>query len=415
MMIAPVKIKLSQENVLFKALLLTLTFSYIFSLKFISFEWMPATRLVFLLCTFSVGINVYYFFKRDIVKNPYYYLVLISVFSYVLVQTILLATDYGMLSKIIVFTVFTLYVAGAATFFFRDVEHFLRVLSICCSFQALMVYVSFFSPGYRDWLSSIMVEGGNIPFSDPFRVPGFSTGSGASLALTISVGVFSSMALYWQTVKLKTKLLYLFASLFMCVSCILVGKLGLFLSVFYILVFFTMSCTNLMHTGYILLSLISILCLIYLSLDIDWESVAYPLERSFSIFLKGEDSTVNALNEMPIPPIDMQTILGTGLASTANGLNASGSDIGYVQTYYGFGLLMSGLFYVSLLLYLMKNIFKIINRDARLLCFVFFVPLFIMELKEPFITKITYPFTLFVLIFLSKKKEYYNFSNENPH
>ena len=62
-------IKTSQEGFLFKSLLLVLTFSYLFQLKFLKFEWMPATRFVFLLCTLAIGIKLLYFFKKDIEKN----------------------------------------------------------------------------------------------------------------------------------------------------------------------------------------------------------------------------------------------------------------------------------------------------------------------------------------------------------
>ncbi len=310
-----------------------------------------------------------------------------------------------MLSKIIVFLVFTLYMAAAASMFFRDVKHFLNVITICCSIQAVMIFVSFLFPAYRDWLGGVLVEGGNIPFSSPFRVPGFSNGSGATLALTISIGVFSSMALYWQATKIKPKLLYLFLSLFMTTSCIVVGKLGLFLGVFYIFVFFIMSSDNLKHTIFILFSSVAVISTIYFSLDIDWDAIAYPLERSFSIFLKGEDSTVGALAKMPIPRIEVTTIVGTGLASTTNGFNASGSDVGYVQTYYGFGLIVAILFYCSLFMYLIRNILKLPTSKNKVLCMIFFIPLFLIEFKEPFITKIVYPMVLLIIIFLSQKQK----------
>ena len=397
-------IKTSQEGFLFKSLLLVLTFSYLFQLKFLKFEWMPATRFVFLLCTLAIGIKLLYFFKKEIEKNIIFYFFQFSVFLYVIFQAILLPTDFGMLSKIIVFLVFTLYMAAAASFFFNDVRHFLKVIMICCCIQSVMIFISFIFPAYRDWLSTVMVEGGNIPLTDPFRVPGFSTGSGASLALTISAGVFASMALYWRSTMLRRKILYLFVSLFMSASCILVGKLGLFLSLFYTLIFFIIASSNLKDTFIIVLAFFLSLFILYLSLEIDWEAIAYPLERSFSIFIKGEDATAGALAKMPIPALEIKTIIGTGLAAKANGLNASGSDIGYVQTYYGFGLIVSILFYATLFIYLVKNIIRLPNSTNKLLCAVFFIPLFIIELKEPFITKIIYPLILLILIFLSKKE-----------
>ncbi|WP_159818022.1 hypothetical protein [Colwellia sp. 20A7] len=397
-------IKTSQEGFLFRSLLLVLTFSYLFQLKFLKFEWMPATRLVFLLCTLSIGIKLLYFFKKDIEKNIIFYFFQSCVFLYVICQAILLPTDFGMLSKIIVFLVFTLYIAVAASFFFRDIQHFLKVVMICCCIQSVMIFISFIFPAYRDWLSTIMVEGGNIPLTDAFRVPGFSPGSGAGLALTISAGVFASMALYWRSTMLKRKLLYLFVSLFMSASCILVGKLGLFLSFFYIFIFFIIASSNLKHTFFIVLMFFLSLFILYLSLEIDWEAIAYPLERSFSIFLKGEDATAGAIAKMPIPALEITTIIGTGLVTNANGLNASGSDVGYVQTYYGFGLVVSILFYSSLFFYLARSITSLTNSVNKLLCIVFFIPLFIIEFKEPFITKITYPIILLILIFLSQKE-----------
>lgn len=398
-------LKKSQESFFSQVLLLTLSFAYLFGLKFLKFEWMPATRLVLLICTLTVGLKLLYFFKKDIEKNIIFYLFQTSILFYVICQVILLPTDFGMLSRIIVFLVFTLYIAAAASMFFRDVDHFLKVLTICCSFQAFMVFVSFLSPTYREWLAGVMVEGGNIPFLNPFRVPGFSTGSGASLSLILSTGVFATMSLYWQARKFKYKLFYLFLSIFITVSCIVVGKLGLFLSFIYICLFFFMSSGNLKHTSLIILSFVIALLLVYSSLDIDWDAIAYPIERSFSIFLKGEDSTLGALTEMPIPPIEISTIIGTGLASTPSGYNASGSDIGYIQNYYGFGLIVATLFYGSLFYYLTSNIFRLLKSRSKVLCMIFFIPLFLIEFKEPFVTKVAYPIVLLILIFLSQKQQ----------
>lgn len=393
-----------KNNLAFQLILFFLTFSYLFNLKFLNFEWIPATRLVLILCFLTLGLKLAYFFKGEIERNSLFYVAQVSAFIYIIAQIFFLPTDLGMLSKIVVFLVFTIYVAGAGALIFNGVNHFLKVLVACCTLQACMVFISFVFPGYREWLSGVMVEGGNIPFSDPFRVPGFSTGSGASLALALSIGVFSAMSLFWKDNRLSIRLFYFILAIFITSSCIFVGKLGLFLCSFYILSFLLVSFKSIKHVGVIFLCLSGVAFLVFLFFDIDFETISYPLERSFSIFIKGEDSSVEAIRGMPIPPIDIETIAGTGLASTPSGLNASGSDVGYIQTYYGFGLVFSIVFYLSMFLYLLKNIYMLENRSNRLICFLFFVPLFIIEFKEPFVTKISQPIVLFILIFLSRRE-----------
>jgi hypothetical protein len=405
MKVPTLTVRISKEGILFNALLVVFTFSFIFNLKFIGLEWMPAIRLVFIICTIFAGIKIAYFFSRDVKENIFFYLTQVFILIYVGIQSFLLPTDLGMLSKIIVFLVFTVYLAAAASFFFRDVEHFLRVIAACAVIQAILVYFSFLSPEYRQWLSGVMFNSGNIPFEDPFRVPGFSTGSGATLALALSIGTFSCMALYWMATSVRAKLLFLFSALFITFSCLFVGKIGLFLSAYSIMTFVVIGARDIKSTVFIFTVLLFFSFSIFLYIDIDFESIAYPLQRSFSIFIEGDDASLNALKEMPVPPIDASTIVGTGLAADQYGYNASGSDIGYIQTYYGFGLAFAVLFYVSFLSYLVIYIAKLRSKRNLILCLFFFAPLFIIEYKEPFISKVTYPFVLLVMLHLSRNED----------
>src|SRR5262249_46557179 len=110
---------------------------------------------------------------------------------------------------------------------------------------------------------------------------------------------------------------------------------------------------------------------------------------SLGVFQRGAaDPVLNDLVGQPVPPVTLETLLGTGLVVDRYG-NASGNDSGYIQTYYALGLVMAAVFYLAVAALMLK--YAIRARYAfPLMALV--ASMFIVEYKEPFVFKYTYPF-----------------------
>lgn len=384
-----------------------ITFLYLFNIKFLAASWMPTGRLVFLVMLIFYGVSGSVFLKKEIGRYPLYFILLLFVLLYVTVQSFLIQyTDFSLISKMIVFCIFSLFTAAMTSKLFPNVKVFLQSIALACVFQAMMVYISFFVVGYSDWLSSILVESSNIPFSNASRVPGFSNSSGSALSLSLSLGVFSLMSLFYCSSNSFQRSACLSGSVFILLSCIFVGKLGLFLSFYFILaIFFLESLRRPMFALKILIAgSITLFILIKFTFVGDLGQFTYVVERSFALFMGNEDSTLNALKSMPIPALDVNTMVGYGITTDPKGINAANSDVGYVQTYYALGFIFSLIFYIPLFFYLLVKVTAVKDKAYRLLSFVLFIPLFIIELKEPFITKLGYSFVIFSFLFIANKR-----------
>jgi hypothetical protein len=107
------------------------------------------------------------------------------------------------------------------------------------------------------------------------------------------------------------------------------------------------------------------------------------------IFLRGrETGSWTDLKHMPIPPLTSDTFAGTGRLE-AMGANASGSDSGFVQTYFALGLPMTVLVYAG---FFGSAAVLTASSKSPVRYSVLFLAMLIAEIKEPFLFKYTLPF-----------------------
>lgn len=393
-------------------------FLYIFNVKLLAATWMPTGRLVFLITVIIYGVSGVIFIKKEIKKYPLYFISLFFVLVYVMVHFLFTGGLYfGLISKMIVFCAFSLFMAAMVSHIFPSSKLFIQSMALACFFQSVMVYISFLSPDYRAWLSSVLIESSNIPLTYAKRVPGFSNSSGSALSVLLSLGVFALMSLYYCTSKFVQKIIFLLGALFILSSCIFVGKLGLFLSIYFIFAIFFLEFVRRPVFVFKILTItfIALFILIKFTSLADFAHVTYAIERSFSLFMENEDSTLTALKAMPIPVLDINTLVGYGMIINSKGVSATGSDIGYIQNYYALGFIVSLIFYISLFMYLLARIIAVKHGPYRFLSLVLFIPLFIIELKEPFITKLGYSFVIFSFIFIVSKSSRYSLSTASAY
>ena len=177
----------------------------------------------------------------------------------------------------------------------------------------------------------------------------------------------------------------IFSMILSLVSCVAVGRIGLLLSVIFMGMFllserFRPGAALLLLVFSVSLYLITNNYLILLLAD-DF-SLEYFRTWAFGFFT-GNDSTIEAIFDMPIPPFNIETIHGSGLVSLIDGSNPSGHDSGFIQAYYSMGLPFTILlyaFYLYVLFYVMSW-FPILMRIALVIVF------FAIEAKEPFLFK----------------------------
>lgn len=126
------------------------------------------------------------------------------------------------------------------------------------------------------------------------------------------------------------------------------------------------------------------------------------------IFFKGigEGSTVDVIRNMPIPPLNWETFLGTGIVQgmTKSGLNLQ-HDMGYIQTYSALGLLGALYYYFWTFGFFAHEIHDIQEKETRIILWAFLLFMIIAEWKEPFLRKTPNAMVLMTSTMLRQKDD----------
>ena len=116
-------------------------------------------------------------------------------------------------------------------------------------------------------------------------------------------------------------------------------------------------------------------------------------------------SVYTSLKAQEVAPIDFDTFLGTGFY---HGWSATGSfsrsDTGYLQCYFGYGLMMTIFFYSFLYFYFIKSWAFIKEKKLSTIMLFFFFAIVIGEGKEPYIHHFGEPFVFLMVCLLCEKE-----------
>ena len=83
------------------------------------------------------------------------------------------------------------------------------------------------------------------------------------------------------------------------------------------------------------------------------------------------------------------------------------SDIGFIRILYGFGIIGSILFYGFFIFVFLKMIQKLEKIEEKLIIIIFAILLFITEIKEPFLFKVSInSFILLLFLFINFNPSY---------
>lgn len=383
-------------------------FMYLYNVSFLSLDGVTTTRIAIVA---FVGLLI---IKRNCMKEVFRFyrkelIVLLLFLPFIIWNLIHYWIGHGVdstqFARSFYFFLYVIILSPIVAIVIGDRTRFLYAVFFSGIAQACLVYIHFVMPEYRGWLYTIVRETGNVSLLSEVRSAGFSNGASSALSLVVSLSVFCGMVLYTETKDVLAKIFLLLGTLLIMSSTILIGRLGLIMSFYFFATIFLIKLSALKNIiGIALVSLVVMLFLGQLAFEYLAQNDKFEtsvIGWAFSI-LNNDDVTVERLSHMTIPPLNINNIfIGNGVVKLSNGFNASGSDIGYIQTYFAVGLVMTIYFYIFLLSYLIKHLRKV---SSKLIPLVLLAPLMIVELKEPFVFKYMYPFFILVFFYLSTRK-----------
>ena len=381
-----------------------LMFFYLYNVSFLSFNFITTTRIAII---FFIGIliispssskNMIHAIKRD----KLYFLLFIPFIVWNFIHFRFGYGDQTQFGRSIYFFIYVIICAPLIAVLLKTRERFLVTVFISGLIQAFFVYVSFIVPEYKDWLATVVQETGNVPLRSKVRSAGFSNGASSSLSLVISLSVFSGMLIFKETKHILNRCLVLLGVIFIFASTIFVGRIGLLMSAYFIITILLISFSNIKNFLVVAITLGCLAVIGPISYEFFSQNTKFEdrvLGWAFSV-LTGDDVTVYSLTQMNIPSLSVNNFLfGNSNVKLPNGLNAAGSDIGYIQTYFASGLLMSIYFYFLFAIYMLK---QMLRSSSFVIGLLLLLPILLLEIKEPFIFKYMYPFFTLVYFYLSQ-------------
>lgn len=382
-----------------------LIFCIIYNFSFLRLPGLTSGRVVFVfICIKSI-----YDYKstRSNINLVRFLSFLALLFTASLIQY-LNSMDFIQSSRILWFSIYSIITPFLLRKYILNLEEFLYSILFATSLQSIIAINSFLNPSFKESILNTIVVGGNDIGDLIYRAIGFSSSSGAALSVTQFCGVFAGLMLFKYSYNTVVRSPIIWLGILCCLlSTLIIGRTGLIISLLSIF-YFLFSIIN--SKKIIIISIIAIMISQINFISILESKTNGILGFETDIFLNWIDdglelennSTAIAIKEMPIPPLSLRTILGTGeVFDFRFRKNASGNDSGYIQTYYSSGLILAIAFYISYFLFLFKE-----TKSKNLFSHLFIIILmFIIEIKEPFIFKYVLPFFILNLILLTNKRE----------
>lgn len=274
--------------------------------------------------------------------------------------------------------------------------------------QAILILYSYVSFDYRIWLSDLLVQGGNIPLTTGGQVPGFSNSSGALLSVNQAAAVFCALYAARLAGSARSVWAHTAAAFAMLLSTLVVGRTGLLLSIAFFILFAAVNRGR-HRTAIVILTLTgAAIGLAVVGNFVSWVSEVNPdvtntIEWVADLGRGTETGFVTDIRSQGLPTMTLlEVLVGTGTV-TANDAseNASGSDSGYVQTYYALGAISGTIFYGVFAWLLWQYLRR--SRESIVLG-ALVIAMFVVEVKEPFIFKYSLPFVALSLCRLSVRE-----------
>lgn len=383
---------------------LILIFALLYDINFVLFPSITTTRLAFLSL---VLLNIKN--RNPFPRAPFYFLgIVFFIFVVSLVQFIF-SSDSSQSSRLFWFSLYGIITPFLLEKHLKNRNEFLFLISLAVSLQAILSIFSFINPSVKGLFYNLIIFTSNYDETETIRATGFASIGGAGLSVIQSTGIIATLILMKLNSFSFVKSALLWGLIFVIAgSTFIIGRTGLFISIFAIGVYI-LSCKfkskNILLAcliGFVFYQINFVGMIEKLTSNVDGFNVDVFTNWIDNAFRIKDNTTADNLGGMPIPDLELRTILGTGRVVHESGEgNASMNDSGYIQTYYSLGILAAFLFYSSYFLFLFEQIKM---RNSKSLYILLFITALI-EIKEPFIFQYAFPFFVLSVILLINKTE----------
>lgn len=404
-------------------------FFFLFSVKF---TFLPAHsyQLVLLIASFYVIID--YIRNR---KNLFSISSEFKIFTYLYLLLFLwIVISYGfngfedpyMIKKIIILFIKSILCSLIFVYIFLkfniSFKNLILYLQIIIFIQALFVILYFFSLDFKNWTLDFIPASGNLDPRLDFRSRGLMNGASATGSLMMSFGLIFTAYLAVVS-KVKKRYFFYFSISFslILISIFFIGRTGFlivpFVGFYFLFIYiykkefrnnikiFVGYIFTYLVIGFVFLSILMYLNL--LSIDLTKFNTVLNWVTNEINFQNGsmEIKTLTILSSHWFVPDDIKTFL-FGNPSSFDEERIS-SDIGFIRILYGFGIIGSILFYGFFIFVFLKMIQKLEKIEEKLIIIIFAILLFITEIKEPFLFKVSInSFILLLFLFINFNPSY---------
>ena len=404
-------------------------FFFLFSVKF---TFLPAHsyQIVLLIASFYVIID--YIRNR---KNLFSISSEFKIFTYLYLLLFLwIVISYGfnefedpyMIKKIIILFIKSILCSLIFVYIFLkfniSFKNLILYLQIIIFIQALFVIFYFFNIDFKNWTLDFIPASGNLDPRLDFRSRGLMNGASATGSLMMSFGlIFTSYLAVVSEVKKRYFFYFSISFSLILISIFFIGRTGFlivpFVGFYFLFIYiykkefrnnikiFVGYIFTYLVIGFVFLSILMYLNL--LSIDLTKFNTVLNWVTNEINFQNGsmEIKTLTILSSHWFVPDDIKTFL-FGNPSSFDEERIS-SDIGFIRILYGFGIIGSILFYGFFIFVFLKMIQKLEKIEEKLIIIIFAILLFITEIKEPFLFKVSInSFILLLFLFINFNPSY---------
>lgn len=326
--------------------------------------------------------------------------------------------DFGFFVNIFLLfvQVFTGSLFFSAWFFRRgfSFDFMIRIIQLVIVVQAFFIIVYFLSPAFKEFTLRFIPEGGNVPALHPFRSRGLTHQAGASLAAFQATGMLLSTYLITKRISWKWTVFDVLSIVILLGSVMLTGRTGFvilpfLLAYFGFYILFKKGLPRKIAYSGLLLPLFGIggfIAVQYIFQTFTGVDADTDIFRTIGRWMFGEfqdlgetggSRTIDVLIEEHWFFPDRVSVLLFGDPNTYL-VNRINSDIGIIRRIFGIGVVGISLTYLLVASFFYRMAGTTVNVSERLLVLCFGAWLFVLELKEPFVTDLRFA-TLYMMMF----------------
>lgn len=270
----------------------------------------------------------------------------------------------------------------------RSLEFFIKIVIICAIIQGIVLWLTFLSNSFRDFMSVFFYRALDIGSDHliELRTPGFVPTGGDGLSMNQALlAMIGLMGVYTYFFKTPYRMVLVTLLLFSMLSTTFAGRTGFYLSIIFA-IFITSShksnfqvtrkAFKIIFVSIVIVALISLFSQqlgVYGQELIDEHGYEYSLVRLLRGFIDAQstnqysDATIQVLlTDMVVMPTEpLRFLVGNNDFGQLSG-TAIGSDVGYFRMWHGIGLLGLMLFMIGIYIIPLVKIHKIKNKANNL-------------------------------------------------